>query len=100
MFFFHLFGLVFFILLIGSYELRVAFQAGPRLADIWKCALLRAPAVTIVLMLPLILYLGSPLSGTSGPVDHSGLRQALIHCFMPLLNYNLLFDIFLASHFR
>ncbi len=66
-FFFHLFGLCFYALLVGSYEIFVLFERRNQHSLDISFAAKRISALSIPMIVPAILYLASPLEKVSLP---------------------------------
>ena len=87
LFFIHLFGLVFFALLIGAHELIALI--GPR-GGRWpgfETTLRRLLPDVLVFVLPAWLLLGSTLADTAGPTQRQPLNIKLGELFYPFLTY-------------
>jgi hypothetical protein len=96
-FFFHLFGFCFYLLLIGSYEFFILFE---RRLQTWadvRYAARRASAVALVMLLPGFLYTRSPLEKMSFSPEWLSLPKKLYFAFDSIMEYYSLFDFLLAS---
>ncbi len=97
-FFFHMFGFIFFALLIGSYEIAEALKRYRRSEDAGARFLLRrAVALLVVLAPPLLLYGISPARVTPGEAVWASIQDKSFYLFFPFLSYNLLVDAFLMA---
>jgi hypothetical protein len=86
-FFFHLFGFLFFALLIGSFELAALYERGLRTMD-WRQFATRASVLAAALMPPLVLYLFAPFSAAGGDTAWQTPIRKLYFLLSPLLSYS------------
>ena len=87
LFFIHLFGLMFFALLIGAHELTAL--TGPR-GRRWPTVgsvLRRLLPDAVIFVLPALLLLGSTLADTAGPTMRQPLNVKIGELFYPFLTY-------------
>ena len=95
LFFFHLFGLAFYLLLIGSRELVIMVERWPGTGDGDQARLVarRCGAVALVTALPLSFLILSPVPGAQfSPVWASPLTK-FIDLTVPFLNYHEYWDL-------
>ncbi len=97
LFFAHLMGLAFFLILLGSYEVEQSWLAwrrgGAPLAIILRRALLLLPVV----LLPFVLYTVSAFASVGTGIVWETLPDKLIRAAMSLVNYNLPLDMVTAG---
>lgn len=96
-FFFHLFGFCFYLLLIGSYEFFIIFENRLRSWDDVRYAAIRGSTLVAALIVPAILYSASPLEKISFAPVWLSLPKKLYFLFDSLLAYSSLFDLLLAA---
>ncbi len=87
LFFVHLFGLVFFALLIGAHEMVALAGARPRQWPGIAAAARRMLPDLLVFVLPAWLLLGSTLAGTGGATVRLPLKNKLGELTYPFLTY-------------
>ena len=86
LFFAHLMGVVFFLILVGAHELD-------RLLRTRRLSLASLP----LLLMPAVLYINAPLSTTGGGVNFLSPADKLALLPLPFLTYNWAFDIATAA---
>jgi hypothetical protein len=89
LFFCHLLGLLFFYLLIAGYELQCLWR---HRRQVWAM-LVRSAALLPLVLVPLGLYLVSPLAALSDATEFSSLTVKLRQLILPFANYILPLDI-------
>jgi hypothetical protein len=92
-FFFHLFGFCFYALLLGSYELSILVGGDFRHFPSARYALKRCGLLTIALLIPIFLYLKSPLERVEESARWPHLAQKVANFFGSFLQYSSVFDI-------
>ena len=95
-FLFHLFGYLFFTLLIISNEFAAFRQDGPNRYGEWRSISGRGIAIVTALIGPVILYLMSPFGHTSGSVKFHSLPHKLLLLLAPVMGYSLASTITVA----
>jgi hypothetical protein len=96
-FFFHLFGLCFYALLIGSYEFFLVFD---RRISNWsdiRFAAQRAALFAVAMAVPIFLYSASPLQKVASAPSWLSLPKKLYFAFDSMIGYSILFDLLLAA---
>jgi hypothetical protein len=96
-FFFHLFGLCFYALLIGSYEFFVLFERRLRKREDVRYAAKRVAAFAVTMVIPALLYSASPLERVSFSPTWVSLPKKLYLAFGSVLEYSSLFDLLIAA---
>jgi hypothetical protein len=92
-FFFHMFGLCFYALLIGSYELSILLGSGLQTRSTPRCGAKRVALFALVLAAPLALYLASPLEKVKTTASWPHLWEKAIGLFTPFESYSSAFDV-------
>jgi hypothetical protein len=92
-FFFHLFGLCFFALLIGSYELALVLNRGLGTKESRHYAATRALLLAVTLTLPLFFYAVSPLGHINDAPNWPHLGEKASELLVPFLDYSSTFDV-------
>ena len=96
-FFFHLFGLCFYALLVGSYEIFILFgRRNQHSLDI-SFAAKRISALSIPMIVPAILYLASPLEKVNLPPLWKSIPAKVYLAFDSMLSYSPAFDFFVVA---
>ena len=95
-FLFHLFGYLFFALLIVSKELAALRQDRLEHYREWKSILARGIAILTALIGPVILYLISPFGHTGGSVKFHSVPHKLLLLLAPVMGYSLVSTITVA----
>jgi hypothetical protein len=96
-FFFHLTGLCLYALLVGCYELFAIWNRGMGPWGRIQIAVRRIPVAAIPFLLPVGLYLRSPLGQLASPpvwASHSRKAWSLL---LPFLDYSVVFDILVVA---
>jgi hypothetical protein len=106
LFFCHLMGLAFFLIMLGAYEAERAWTQhrpnGTRLLHHRAASLLpilvrRSAWLLPVVAVPMLLYTLSAFASAGGGIAWETPHDKLIRAAMPLLNYNLPLDLFSAG---
>jgi hypothetical protein len=92
-FFFHLTGLFFFALLIGSYELALVLSHGLGTKERRYFAATRALLFAVALAIPLFFYAVSPLGHTNDAPNWPHLGEKASELLVPFLDYSSAFDV-------
>lgn len=92
-FFFHMFGLCFYALLIGSYELSMLVGEDWRTRSDPRYVVKRIALLAIALMVPVALYFASPLEKVKTTAAWPHLWQKAVGLFTPFQGYSSWFDI-------
>jgi hypothetical protein len=87
LFFIHLFGLMFFALLIGAHELTALIGPRGRRWPTMGLVLRRLLPDAVIFVLPVLLLLGSTLADTSGATMRQPLNVKIGELFYPFLTY-------------
>lgn len=87
-FFSHLFAFALFALLIGCWELAGVLRRGPSSEGIMRFACIRLGSVLAALIVPLALYLVSPLASTGGSVFRNEWVTKLKTLAVPVAGYS------------
>jgi hypothetical protein len=87
LFFVHMYGLIYFALLIGAHELVSLWGPPGRRWPTPAAMLRRLLPDALIFVLPAILLLTSTLAGTSGPIERLSLKIKLGELFYPFLTY-------------
>jgi hypothetical protein len=96
-FFFHLFGLCFYVLLVGSYELSVFLDRhAQKTLDVSYIAK-RISMFAVALIVPVFLYGSSPLERVDIPPQWHRPLQKLYMVLDSVVGYSIPFDLFLIS---
>ena len=106
LFFCHLMGLAFFLILLGAYEAERAWTL-LRANGTWVLPRRTGGLMTIlaqrsawllpVVAAPMLLYTLSAFAGADGAIDWESPHDKLIRAAMPLINYDLPLDLFSAG---
>jgi hypothetical protein len=96
-FFFHLSGFCFYMLLIGSYEFFIVFEKRVRTWYDVGYAAMRGSAPVAAAIVPVLLYSASPLEKMKFAPVWLSLPKKLYFLFDSLLGYSSLFDLLLAA---
>ncbi len=97
LFFCHLMGLVFFLILLGSFEVEriwVAYRQGDRFIAV---AVRRAMVLLSIVVIPMALYMASAFADVGNRISWETDQEKLIRSAMSLLNYNLPLDVVSAG---
>ncbi len=97
LFFFHLFGLCFYALLVGSYEFFITFVRWSSKGVNIRFALHRVIMFAVTMIVPLILYLLSPIEKLSLDPVWPSFSRKIYFAFGWILEYSRLFDLFVAA---
>jgi len=96
-FFFHMMGLFFYALLVACYEVLAIWDEGIRTATQRLKALKRIAMAGIPLVVPIFLYLRSPLESTGGEVAWTSYRRKAYSLLIPFLDYSLAIDLLIIA---
>jgi hypothetical protein len=97
LFFSHLMGLLFFLILLGSYEIELAWASHRRGEKLSAVVARRAVWLVPVVALPLALYAASAFATTGSRIVWETGHDKLIRAAMSLMNYSLPLDIVSAG---
>jgi hypothetical protein len=97
LFFSHLMGLLFYLILIGSYEIELAFAAYRRGGSLIAIVARRAVWLLPVAVPPLALYVASAFATVGSRIVWETVHDKLIRAAMSLINYNLPLDLVTAA---
>jgi hypothetical protein len=92
LFFSHLMGLLFFLLLLGSYEIELIWASYLQRGSITAVAARRAMFLMPVLAVPIALYSVSAFAAVANRMAWESGHDKLIRAAMSLVNYNLPLD--------
>jgi hypothetical protein len=96
-FFSHLMGFFFYALLVGCFELFAIADAGVGTAAQRVNAAKRIVIASVPLILPVILYLRSPLEKVAGPIATGSRLRKLYGLLIPFLGYSLKLDLLVVA---
>ena len=96
-FFFHLFGLCFYALLVGSYEIFVLLERRNQHSLNIGFAAKRTAVLFVPMIVPAILYLASPLEKVSLPPLWKSIPAKVYLAFDSMLSYSPAFDFFVVA---
>jgi hypothetical protein len=94
-FFFHVAGFCFFVLLIGSYELVVTFRRQGQFS--FRAAVRRALMLAATLIVPLVLYVLSPLRKVGGTLEWPRFKDKIYNLLVPFQDYSFGLDALLIA---
>jgi hypothetical protein len=93
LFFSHLMGLLFFLILVASHDVERAWEAHRQGGSLIAAVAHRAAWSLLIVVLPAVLYAVSPFSDNAHEISWESWPDKLIRAAMSLVNYNLRLDI-------